>query len=142
MLPFAASERGLSSTWRFIGVGVEMVGADGGATGGVAVRGGDVAGFVVGRDWVWGSGGSAAGVGSSFFLLFGRFFERETMFVSECIGISDGGDDDGEIVRRAFIWYERLVMHVCRSIWLDVAFKSCDWQYVPCGTTVVDWGKS
>jgi hypothetical protein len=79
MLPFETGERGFSSTWRLVGVGVEMVGADGGAGGGVVVRGGGVAGFVVGRDWVREGGGSAAGIESSFFFLFGWFFERGTI---------------------------------------------------------------
>jgi hypothetical protein len=51
MLPFGAGERGLSSTWRFVEVGIEMVSVGRGAAGGVAVRGIGVAGFVVGRDW-------------------------------------------------------------------------------------------
>lgn len=37
MLPFGAGERGLSSTWRFVEVGIEMVSVGRGAGGGVAV---------------------------------------------------------------------------------------------------------
>jgi hypothetical protein len=51
-LLFVIGERGFSWTWRLVGVGVDMLGFDGGAAGGVAIRGGGVAGFVVGRDWV------------------------------------------------------------------------------------------
>jgi hypothetical protein len=51
-LPFGVAERGLSLTWRLVGVGVEMMGAGGGAAGGVAGRGGGVAGIAVGGGWV------------------------------------------------------------------------------------------
>jgi hypothetical protein len=52
MLPFGVDERGLLLTWCLVGVGVEMMGAGGGAAGGVAGRGGGVAGFAVGGGWV------------------------------------------------------------------------------------------
>lgn len=43
-------ESGFSSTWRFVGVGVDMFGFYEGAGGGVVARGRGVAGFVVERD--------------------------------------------------------------------------------------------
>ena len=82
MLPFVAGESGLSLTWRGVLVGIETMGAGGG---GVAGRGGDVAGVTVGGGWVREGDGSAAGVESSFFLLLVRLFAWKTMFVSDCI---------------------------------------------------------
>jgi hypothetical protein len=101
-LPFGVGVRGPSLTWRFVGVGVETLGTDGGAGDGVAGLGEGVAGTAVGGGGDLEGDGSVVEAELSFVLLLVRLLRWKTMFVSDCDCVSDG-DGDGDVVPRPLI---------------------------------------